>query len=44
MELRAYRAVKTVVDDPDTEAKDVPDSPLVDDVLAARGRQLEERT
>ena len=43
MELRAYRDVKTLVDNPDTEEKDLPHSPLVDDVFAARARQLEER-
>lgn len=43
MELREYREVKRLVDDESTEEKDLPDSPLVDDVLAARQRQLEAR-
>lgn len=43
MELREYARVKGIVEDPETEEADWPDTPMVDAVLASRQRQMDER-
>jgi hypothetical protein len=43
LELREYAAVKKIVDEKDSAEEDWPASDMVEDVLAARERQLSER-